>query len=226
MNRLKEKWGIKSNFQFIIILIVFSVTGTLAVWVVKPILELVGLDKSAVNPWIFWPIRIAIIFPIYQVMIVVIGALFGQFKFFWAFEKKMLSRLGFKKYINNEKINNETLSDIIREYVIVVWFFLGFSYFETFYIKYGEKNSDKIETLNRVYKEIGDSRRIVEVSMGTKIQYFFILFFTAIIISLIISLIIWLINRKKNFSKIFRKVTILIIFLFSSISYYYVKINE
>ena len=98
MKRLKEKWGITSNFQFIIILIVFSVTGSLAVWVAKPILELVGLDKSAVTAWIFWPIRIVIIFPIYQVMIVVIGALFGQFKFFWAFEKKMLVRLGFKRF--------------------------------------------------------------------------------------------------------------------------------
>ena len=98
MKRLKEKWGITSNFQFIIILIVFSVTGSLAVWIAKPILELVGLDKSVVNPWIFWPIRIAIIFPIYQVMIVVIGALFGQFKFFWAFEKMMLVRLGFKRF--------------------------------------------------------------------------------------------------------------------------------
>ena len=98
MKRLKEKWGITSNFQFIIILIVFSVTGSLAVWVAKPILELVGLDKSAVSPCVFWPIRIAIIFPIYQVMIVVIGALLGQFKFFWDFEKKMLVRLGFKRF--------------------------------------------------------------------------------------------------------------------------------
>ena len=98
MKRLKEKWGITSNFQFIIILIVFSVTGSLAVWVAKPILELVGLDKSAVSPCVFWPIRIAIIFPIYQVMILVIGAVFGQFKFFWVFEKKMLVRLGFKQF--------------------------------------------------------------------------------------------------------------------------------
>ena len=98
MKRLKEKWEIKSNSQFIIILIIFSVTGSLAIWVVKPILEIVGLDKSTVNPWIFWPIRIAIIFPIYQIMILVIGALFGQFKFFWAFEKKMLVRLGFKQF--------------------------------------------------------------------------------------------------------------------------------
>ena len=98
MNKLKEKWGITSNFQLLIIFFVFSVTGSLALWVAKPILDFVGLDKSAVSPWIFWPIRISIIFPIYQVLIVIVGALFGQFKFFWNFEKKMLSRLGFKRF--------------------------------------------------------------------------------------------------------------------------------
>ncbi len=98
MNKLKEKWGITSNYQIIIILLVFSITGSIAVWIAKPVLNLVGLDKEAVSPWLFWPIRILIIFPIYQVLIVIIGALFGQFKFFWAFEKKMLSRLGFKRF--------------------------------------------------------------------------------------------------------------------------------
>ena len=98
MNKLKEKWGITSNFQIIIILLVFSITGSVAVWIAKPVLNLVGLEKEAISAWIFWPIRIFIIFPIYQILIVIIGALFGQFKFFWAFEKKMLSRLGFKRF--------------------------------------------------------------------------------------------------------------------------------
>ena len=98
MRKLKEKWGITSNFQLAIILIVFSVTGSIAVWIVKPLLDFVGIDKTALSPWVFWPIRISIIFPIYQVLIVIIGALFGQFKFFWNFEKKMLVRLGFKSF--------------------------------------------------------------------------------------------------------------------------------
>ena len=98
MKKLKEKWGITSNSQLVIILIVFSVTGSIAVWIAKPILDSIGLDKSTVSPWIFWPIRIAIIFPAYQILIVIVGALFGQFKFFWAFEKKMLARLGFKQF--------------------------------------------------------------------------------------------------------------------------------
>ena len=102
MNRLKEKWGITSNFQIIIILLVFSITGSIAVWIAKPVLILAGLDKEVVSPWLFWPIRIFIIFPIYQVLIVIIGALFGQFKFFWDFEKKMLVRLGFKRFEDSE----------------------------------------------------------------------------------------------------------------------------
>ena len=102
MNRLKEKWGITSNFQIIIILLVFSITGSVSVWIARPALNLVGLDNETVSSWLFWPIRIVIIFPIYQVLIVIIGALFGQFKFFWAFEKKMLVRLGFKCFEDKE----------------------------------------------------------------------------------------------------------------------------
>ena len=96
MKRFKSKWGITSNTQLIIILIVFAITGSISVWIAKPLLSFIGLEKTTTSSWIFWPIRILIIFPIYQVLIVIVGALFGQFKFFWNFEKKMLARLGFK----------------------------------------------------------------------------------------------------------------------------------
>ncbi len=98
MKKLKEKWGIESNFHLIIILIVFSITGSLSAWAAKPLTDFVGLEKSITSAWIYWPVRIFIIFPLYQVLIVLIGTLFGQYKFFWAFEKKMLYRLGFKQF--------------------------------------------------------------------------------------------------------------------------------
>ncbi|MGA0828911.1 MAG: DUF6787 family protein, partial [Flavobacteriaceae bacterium] len=47
-------------------------------------------------PVIYWPLRIGLIFPLYQLLLVFFGALFGQFRFFWNFEKKMLRRLGVK----------------------------------------------------------------------------------------------------------------------------------
>ena len=102
MKRLKEKWGIRSNFQLLIIFFVFSITGSLALWVAKPLLALLGVERHSLSPWIFWPVRILIIFPIYQILIVIIGSIFGQFKFFWNFEKKMLTRLGFNQFKDSE----------------------------------------------------------------------------------------------------------------------------
>jgi|TARA_B100001175_G_C19109578_1_gene449028 hypothetical protein len=100
MNKLKLKWGIESNFQIILILIVFAITGSLSLVVSDPILNFIGLEKENVNPWIFTPLRLIIVFPVYQVLILIIGFVFGQFKFFWQFEKKMLIKMGFSKYFN------------------------------------------------------------------------------------------------------------------------------
>ena len=99
MQKLKERWGVTSNFQLTIIFIVFSITGSSSVFVAKPFLNLIGLQQANFpDAWwgttMYWLLRILIIFPFYQILLVIYGWLFGQFKFFWAFEKKFLSRLG------------------------------------------------------------------------------------------------------------------------------------
>ena len=96
MNKLKQRWGITSNFQLILIFIVFSINGSFATWIAKPVTEFVGLNSETTNPWIFWPLRILLIFPIYQITLPLVGFLFGQHKLFWNFTKKMLYRIGFK----------------------------------------------------------------------------------------------------------------------------------
>jgi hypothetical protein len=94
MEKLKQRWGIDSNFQIIVIFVVFAVTGSAAAKLAEPVTELIGLDRETTNAWVYWIIRILLIFPIYQVLLVAFGWIFGQFKFFWNFEKKMLKRLG------------------------------------------------------------------------------------------------------------------------------------
>ena len=94
MEKLKERWGISSNFQVVIIFIVFAVTGSTAAKLAAPLTQLLGLNPETLSPWIYWPIRILMIFPLYQILLVIFGWLFGQFQFFWNFEKKMLKRLG------------------------------------------------------------------------------------------------------------------------------------
>ncbi|PWA09341.1 DUF6787 family protein [Flavobacterium laiguense] len=93
MGGLKQRWGLTSNFQLTLIIIVFAITGSASAWLSKPFCLWLGITKEDLGFW-FTPIRLILIFPIYQVLLVVIGFLFGQFKFFWAFEKKMLKSMG------------------------------------------------------------------------------------------------------------------------------------
>ena len=99
MDKLKERWGIESNFQVFIIFIVFAINGTLSMYLTNPITDLIGISKETTNPYIYWPIRILVVFIVYQITLVFVGALFGQKKFFWNMEKKMLQRIGFKRFL-------------------------------------------------------------------------------------------------------------------------------
>ena len=87
IDRLKLKWGIASNVQLVVILVVFAITGSASVWVAKPILHVLGISPD-LNPWIRIPLRILIVFPVYQVILLVIGGLFGQFQFFYKLQRK------------------------------------------------------------------------------------------------------------------------------------------
>ena len=93
MNNFKKRWNIKSNWQVFVILIVFAITGSTSAYLSKPVLSLFGIVKEDVSGWIYYPLYILLIFPIYQVLLVFFGFIFRQFDFFWAFEKKMLSSL-------------------------------------------------------------------------------------------------------------------------------------
>lgn len=95
MNRLKQRWGITSNFQLTIIFIVFAITGSTSAWLSRPFCELLTITKEDFGGW-FTLIRLLVVFPIYQVLLVAIGTLFGQFRFFWNFEKKMLKSMGLR----------------------------------------------------------------------------------------------------------------------------------
>jgi hypothetical protein len=96
MKKIKERWGVSSNWQLTIIFIVFAITGSTAAWMSKPFTNYIGLTKETLGVF-YLPIRLIAIFPIYQILLVLLGSVFGQFEFFWNFEKKMLRsmRLGF-----------------------------------------------------------------------------------------------------------------------------------
>jgi len=86
-DRLKQKWEITSDFQLVIVFIVFAITGSGSVKISGPVLDYVGIS-SIENAWIRIPLRLLLIFPVYQVMLLIIGAIFGQFRFFLNLQKR------------------------------------------------------------------------------------------------------------------------------------------
>jgi uncharacterized BrkB/YihY/UPF0761 family membrane protein len=105
LKRLKEKWGIVSNKQLIIIFVVFGITGSLSVKLALPVLQYLNINPDTFETiplwnFIYWVLRILIIFPVYQVLLLGIGTIFFQFRFFWEFEKKIMNRLIGKQFFD------------------------------------------------------------------------------------------------------------------------------
>ena len=101
INKFKLKYGIKSNYQLIIIFIIFGITGSTAAYISNPLMEFINIKKSDLNIFIYWIVRIFVITIVYQIILLAVAFVFGEFKFFWNFEKKMLKRIGLKKFISD-----------------------------------------------------------------------------------------------------------------------------
>ncbi len=104
LRKLKQRWNLKSNFQLIIILVVFTITGSSTVYVKKFIFSLIGVT-SETDLLVKIPVYIVVILTVYNILLLIIGSIFGQFRFFWEFEKRFFSRFLFKrKSVVTEKV--------------------------------------------------------------------------------------------------------------------------
>jgi hypothetical protein len=87
---LKNKWGITSNKQFIIINVVFAITGSTVVFVKKYLFELLSINEL---PFLLKiPLYLVIVPPSYFLILSVYSIIFGQTDFFNPFIKRALKR--------------------------------------------------------------------------------------------------------------------------------------
>ena len=79
----------------LIILLVFTLTGCTVLFLKRPLTEWVAGDGE--KPLWFSVLYYVLILPFYNVLLLAYGALFGQFRFFWEFEKRFFRRFGGKR---------------------------------------------------------------------------------------------------------------------------------
>lgn len=89
IQKLRDRWQVKSALQAWIILLVFALTGT-TIMFLRRILK-ANFDWAQTE-WFtysyYW-----LILPIYNLVLLGYGFLFGQFAFFWNFEKRFFGRI-------------------------------------------------------------------------------------------------------------------------------------
>jgi hypothetical protein len=89
---LKTRWQLKSGWQVLLVLLTFACTGFSVLFLKKPLYALVGITE-ATPLWLRAGFYTLAILPVYQVLLLAWGFVFGQFRFFWNFEKKMFNRM-------------------------------------------------------------------------------------------------------------------------------------
>ena len=91
MERLRQRWKLESLWQVIVVLIVFACTGFTIFFIKKPLLHfLAGAEGDTLTASVLYYI---FILPLYNLLLLAYGFVFGQFEFFWKFEARFFNRL-------------------------------------------------------------------------------------------------------------------------------------
>lgn len=89
IDNLKRRWNVESAGKVWIILCVFALTGTTIMFLRRFLkAEFDWANEKWFTYSYYW-----FILPIYNAVLLLYGALFGQFRFFWEFEKRFFGRL-------------------------------------------------------------------------------------------------------------------------------------
>ncbi|MDH4088931.1 MAG: hypothetical protein OEV74_04595 [Cyclobacteriaceae bacterium] len=91
IEKLKQRWKLGSAFQVVVVLLVFACTGFTVLYIKKPVLHfLAGAQGDGLLASFLYYL---LILPLYNVILLAYGFLFGQFNFFWEFEKRFFNRI-------------------------------------------------------------------------------------------------------------------------------------
>ena len=97
--RLEKKWIVEYKWEMIRIFLVFAITGSSSVFVSKPIMKVIGITKENLNVFVYWILYVIIGLIFYQIILITIAWIFGQYAFFRDFLKRLGRRIGLGRFI-------------------------------------------------------------------------------------------------------------------------------
>ena len=95
INNLIIFFGANSKIHLLKIFFIFGLAGSLSIFISEPLLQFVSIENFISNKFFYWLIRLILIFPIYQFVLIGVALVFGELRYFKKF---------FIKFINYFKI--------------------------------------------------------------------------------------------------------------------------
>jgi Na+-driven multidrug efflux pump len=99
VEKLKNRWKLESAWQVVVVLVVFACTGFTILFIKKPLLNWLAGEQG--DTTLASVLYYLFILPLYNVVLLGYGFIFGQFNFFWNFEKRFMER--FFRWLKREK---------------------------------------------------------------------------------------------------------------------------
>ena len=93
LKKIIDKFHARSFKHLIIIFLVFALSGSASLLMSSLILNAINLKELIIFYPLYLLVRIILLIPIYQLVLIIIATLFGEFSYFWNFEKKFFKRL-------------------------------------------------------------------------------------------------------------------------------------
>ena len=96
INKMLKIFHASSLKHLVIIFTVFAITGSLSVYVTEPIINFINLKKIVGFYPVYLILKVVIILICYNILLITLGTLAGQFPYFFNMQKKFLRRFKIK----------------------------------------------------------------------------------------------------------------------------------
>ena len=97
MQKLINFFKAKSFHHLCKIFVIFGITGSLSLYVSEYILNYIHLEKYISTLIVYLFLKLVFLIVIYQILLILIALVFGEFKYFSRFIKKFLNRFKLSK---------------------------------------------------------------------------------------------------------------------------------
>ena len=89
IEKLERMFKARSKVHLLVIFLIFGISGSASIFVSDIVLDFLNLEKFDVPQFIYWPLRLFLLFVCYQFILLFVSACFGEFKHFSKYSQRI-----------------------------------------------------------------------------------------------------------------------------------------